>query len=63
MFNHTEKGHMKGFIGYNHNDICRDRVKQLMIEDPEYKILMEKHHWGSNNGNRMSHLHLRQDWT
>ena len=46
------RGHMKGRIGYNQNDICRDRVKQLMTNAPEYRSLMEKHYWGSDNGKR-----------
>ena len=42
----------KGRAGYNQNDICKERIRQMMTNDPEYRALMEKHHWGSNEGEK-----------
>ena len=39
---------MRGRIGYNHNDTCRTRVKQLMANDPEYRNHMQRHQWDNN---------------
>ena len=39
----NRRGHLGGRAGYNHNEICRQRVLQAMREDPEYRRLVYKH--------------------
>ena len=35
--------HVPGKLGYNHNDTCRRRIMNEMMDDPEYRRLMQKH--------------------
>ena len=39
----NRRGHLGGRVGYNHNEICRRRVMQAMLEDLEYRLLVYKH--------------------
>ena len=39
-----------GRIGYNHNDLCRNRIKELMKEDPQYRERIQKHRRGVEGG-------------
>ena len=41
-------GHRKGKFNHNHNEDCRRRIIKLMIGDPEYRSLMEKHGYLNN---------------
>ena len=37
------RGHTPGRLGYNHNQICRQRIFNEMTKDPEYRNLVDKH--------------------
>ena len=32
-----------GRLGHNHNETCMERVRELMIEDPQYRHLIQRH--------------------
>lgn len=31
----ARRGNLSGMLGYNHNDGCKDRIKELMMDRPE----------------------------
>lgn len=37
------RGHLPGQLGYKHSATCRRRVIEEMMDDPEYRTLMQKH--------------------
>lgn len=50
-------GHLTGRFGYNHNEACRNRIKELTTDDPEYGELIQRHQQGSE-GDEISGLVL-----
>ena len=37
------RGHQPGRLGYNHSQVCREKIIEAMRNDPEYQQLMQRH--------------------